>query len=185
MNHSLTDVVRQRQDPLRAQYRDAPEDARIRDHATTASAGSDPFHGTVIVGDSHERWSFGIHRAVGGDHDLPNPGDILCASLAACLDSTLRMLADRLGVRVEALEIAVAAIADVRGCLVVERGVPVGFQRIDVDIRLDAAPDIDPELVDSLKALAEQCCVILQTLRAVIPITTEYRQFATSTEQIH
>lgn len=28
---------------------------------------------------------FGIHRAIGGFHDYPNPGDLLNAALAACL----------------------------------------------------------------------------------------------------
>lgn len=36
----------------------------------------------------------GVHRAVGGLHDAPTPGDLLCAALAACQDSTFRMIAN-------------------------------------------------------------------------------------------
>lgn len=73
-------------------------------------------------------WSFGIHRAVGGYHDAPNPGDILCAALASCLDSTIRIIADRLGITLTSLEVDVTAEVDVRGTLVVNRDIPVGFQ---------------------------------------------------------
>jgi uncharacterized OsmC-like protein len=76
-------------------------------------AAHDPFHGSVTVGDSLTRPEFGIHRAVGGDHDLPNPGDMLCAAPAACLDSTVRMIAARLGMGLRRLEVDVRAIADV------------------------------------------------------------------------
>jgi uncharacterized OsmC-like protein len=70
----------------------------------------------------------GIHHAVGGYHDAPNPGDLLCAALASCLDSTLRIIAARLGVRLVALEVDVTADVDVRGTLMLDRAVPVGLR---------------------------------------------------------
>src|SRR5512143_3460734 len=90
--------VRSRQDPLRKSYRESPIDAMITDKAiTTEGAKLDPFHGKVVPGskDYGVVWPFGIHRAVGGDHDLPNPGDLLAAALAACRDSTIRIIACR------------------------------------------------------------------------------------------
>jgi uncharacterized OsmC-like protein len=176
MNKHVTQLVKQRQDPLRARYRERPGEAQIVDHAKANSVGLYPFHGKVLVGDGQEAWKFGIHRAIGGDHDLPNPGDILCASLAACLDSTVRMLAGRMGVGLAGLEVSVHAVADVRGCLMVERGVPAGFQRIDVDVHFKPEDGTDPALVSNLAGLAEQCCVILQTLRSDIPVTTRFGQ---------
>ena len=97
MSHASTSsIVKQRQDPLRARYRSVAADAQITDSArTVADVAADPFHGTVVPGDGHgNRWRFGIHRAVGGYHDLPNPGDVLCAALASCLDFTIRIIAD-------------------------------------------------------------------------------------------
>lgn len=129
--------VRERQDPLRKRYREAPEEACITDHAVASSAGVDPFHGKVAAGGGAP-FAYGIHRAVGGDHDLPNPGDLLCAALAACLDSSLRLIAARMAVKLETLEVAATAFADVRGCLMVDSSVPAGFQRIEVDVRLGA-----------------------------------------------
>ncbi|WP_334442515.1 OsmC family protein [Bradyrhizobium sp. AZCC 1610] len=118
---------------------------------------------------------FGIHRAIGGDHDLQNPGDMLCAALAACLDSTLRMIAVRMGIALKTLAVEVRAFADVRGCLVVDRQVPVGFQRIDVDVLIEAEGNTDPAQISRLTSVAERCCVVLQTLRGDIAVDTRFR----------
>lgn len=104
---------------------------------TINGCGGDAFHGAVIPDNSGGApLCFGIHRAVGGDHDYPNPGDLLSAALAACFDSTLRMVADHLGVRLQFVEVKVEVECDVRGCLMVERSVPVGFQRMRCNVRL-------------------------------------------------
>lgn len=158
---------------MRKRYREAPEEARITDHAVASSAGADPFHGKVAAGEGAP-FAFGIHRAVGGDHDLPNPGDLLCAALAACLDSTLRMVAARMAVELETLEVAVTAFADVRGCLMVDSSVPAGFKRIDVNVRLRARQGTDPAQIGALTTTAELCCVVLRTLRGGIPVTTRF-----------
>ena len=182
MGESKTDMVMRRQEPLRQRYRDRPGEAQIVDHARARSIGSDPFHGTVVAGDSHAILDFGIHRAIGGDHDRPNPGDILCAALASCLDSTIRMIAARLSVTLETLEVEVRAFADVRGCLMVDREVPAGFQRIDVEVLIEAQEDTDLEQMGMLTSAAERCCVILQTLRSDVPVETRFREPAVSTD---
>lgn len=41
-------------------------------------------------------------EAIGGDHDAPSAGDMLCSALAACMDSMIRMVADHLGVTLKA-----------------------------------------------------------------------------------
>jgi uncharacterized OsmC-like protein len=168
-------LVQRRQDPLRARYRDDPAEARISDRAQTISAcGGDPFHGVVVPANSADApLQFGIHRAVGGFHDYPNPGDLLSAALAACFDSTLRMIADHLGVRLESLEVKVDAECDVRGCLLVERTVPVGFQRIRCGVRLSTREPIDEQTIKTLVAAAEHSCVVMQTLRHGVTVQTQ------------
>jgi uncharacterized OsmC-like protein len=174
MSDNPINPVVQRQEPLRRRYRERPELAEIADHARAQSPGHDPFHGSVTVGDSRTRLEFGIHRAVGGDHDLPNPGDMLCAALAACLDSTMRMIAARLGVGLRNLEVDVRAIADVRGCLMVDRAVPAGFKRIEVNVLIEPEDGADPAAINILASTAEQCCVVLQTLRGDVPVETRF-----------
>jgi uncharacterized OsmC-like protein len=168
-------LVQQRQNPLRERYRRVPAEAWIRDGAQTINGcGGDPFHGAVIpANNAGAPMCFGIHRAVGGDHDYPNPGDLLSAALAACLDSTLRMLADHLGVRLQSLEVKVEAECDVRGCLLVERSVPVGFQKMRCSVRLQPEGQVEPERLQTLLGAAEGSCVVLQTLRNGVTVTAQ------------
>jgi uncharacterized OsmC-like protein len=162
-------IVKRRQEPLRAWYQTATHDARILDRARTLdSCATDPFHGAVVIGaEQGTPYRFGIHRAVGGYHDLPNPGDLLCAALASCLDATVRMIADRLGIRLTHLMVSVEASADARGTLLVDRRVPVGFQKMDCTVRLQAA-DAEASKIERLIRAAEQSCIVLQTLRGGI-----------------
>jgi uncharacterized OsmC-like protein len=168
-------LVQQRQNPLRERYHRIPAEAWIRDSAQTSNAcGGDPFHGAVIPANSAGApLRFGIHRAVGGDHDYPNPGDLLSAALAACLDSTLRMLADHMGVRLQSLEVKVEAECDVRGCLLVERSVPVGFQKMRCSVRLQPEGQVEAERLKMLLGAAEGSCVVLQTLRNGVTVTAQ------------
>lgn len=171
---NATALARRRQEPLRDRYLAHPHLARIADHARSESHAHDPFHGRIIAGDSHAALDFGIHRAVGGDHDGPNPGDLLCAAIAACLDATLRMIAARMGLTLKTLEVEVHAQADVRGCLMIDDRVPAGFQRIDVDVRIEPAEGTDSAQIDTLGAAAERCCVVLATLRSDVPLETKF-----------
>ena len=167
--------VRARQEPLRRLYREKPEGARITDRARTVDGTAlDPFHGRVAPGTQEDEvvLAFGIHRAVGGDHDLPNPGDLLAAALATCLDSTIRIIADRLGVELTFLEVRVEAEVDVRGTLMVDRTVPVGFQALRCHVDLAAAEGTDPALPPKLLAAAEASCINLDTLRNGVPVET-------------
>jgi len=175
MTDQNTASVRERQDPLRKRYKNAPEEAAITDRArATEGTETDPFHGFVVPGseDHGVKWPFGIHRAVGGYHDAPNPGDVLCAALAVCLDSTIRMIAGRLGVELTALEVDVTADVDVRGTLRVDRTVPVGFQAMRCHVDVQAAEGTDPKLMEKLLAAAERSCVVLQTLQSGVPVET-------------
>ncbi len=132
--------VKARHDRLAERYREAFGDAWVCDGARTVyGPGNDPFHGVVRVSEHHVgEMPFGIHPALGGDHDLPNPGDILCAALAACLDATLRMIADRLGIPIAFLEVSVTGELDARGPLKIEPTVPAGFQAMTCRVTLEA-----------------------------------------------
>ena len=175
MNDQSDTSVASRQDPLRKRYQSHPQEAVITDRARThGGAGRDPFHGRVTLGwPGHDvDIAFGVHRAVGGYSDLPNPGDLLCGALAACLDATTRVIAERIGVELLHLEIEVEADVDTRGTLLVSRDVPVGFQRMRCRIDVRPADGTDPELMDSLIAAAEHSCVNLKTLLAGVEVET-------------
>ena len=145
--------VNEVQTPLRAQYKSSPEAALVTDHArTTGGDPRDPFHATVepMTG-CGARVPVGVHRAVGGPHDAPTPGDILCAALASCQDSAVRMVANLLGVELDFLEVEVTADLDVRGTMAMDRQVPVGFQAMRCDVRLRAKEGTSSEVLKNFE----------------------------------
>lgn len=165
--------IRVVQDPLRERYRVAPEEARIVDRGRTESWNlGDPIHVRGVPGSREYgvAWELGIHRAVGGLHDLPNPGDLLALALATCMDTVVRMVANRHGVTLRHLAVDVRGEVDVRGTLWVSQEVPVGFQRMRCSIDLEAEEGTDPALVQRLVIAAERSCVNLQTLRHGVPV---------------
>jgi len=176
-------LVKVRQERLGEHYREASADAWIRDRARTVyNRDNDPFHGVLLAGEHDvSELRFGIHRALGGDHDLPNPGDILCAALAACLDATLRMIADRLAVPIRFLEVSVTGDLDARGPLKLEPGVPAGFQAMTCQVTLEPGGDAAAPQVAMLAAAAEQCCVVLNTLRNGVSVVTHVERRAAAT----
>ena len=184
MTNTVKGIVKQRQDPLRERYRTAPEEALITDSARTVMGISeDPFHSTVVPGEGYDAsWRVGIHRVIGGYHDLPNPGDILCAALASCLHSTLRLIADRLEIPIVSLEISTRAEVDARGSLIVDRNVPVGFQQIKCRVRLEPAANVPPEKVKMLQAAAEHSCIVLQTLRNGVSVQTQFDELQSTAD---
>ncbi len=168
--------VRDTQAPLVAKYGTQPEAARVTDHASTAgSSANDPFHFTVEpMPGSATHIPVSVHRALGGPHIAPTPGDILCAALAACQESSIRMIANHLGVKLDTLSVDVSAEVDVRGTLMVDPSVPVGFQAIRCAVKLSAQPDTHPAKIAKLRAAAEASCVVLQTLRNPPPVDVSF-----------
>ena len=158
--------VSERQAPLRAKYRAAPVEAIVTDRAiTTGIAPNDPVHCEVMpMPDRNVVVPIGVHRAVGGLHDAPTPGDLLCAALASCMDSTLRMVANLLCVELEVLTVEVKADVDVRGTLTMDQTVPVGFQAMRCLVTLSAKSGTDSAKLEKLKVIAEHCCIVRQTL---------------------
>ncbi|RFO97219.1 osmotically inducible protein OsmC [Rhodoferax lacus] len=172
----MASLVREAQAALRKLYLENPALALVTDHARSCGPNTaDPFHSQVTPMDGCGVWvPMGVHRALGGPHDAPTPGDLLCAALAACQDSALRMVANRLGVVITALEVRVTANVDVRGALGMDAEVPTGFQSMACDVHLAVAEGTPPRLLASLQSAAERCCVVQQTLQHPPPVSTRF-----------
>jgi uncharacterized OsmC-like protein len=82
-------------------------------------------------------------------------------------------VATALGIRIERGTVSAEADFDARGTLGVDRQAPVGLR--DIRLGFDLVSDASPEQQDSLMKLTERYCVVLQTLRASPPITTNLR----------
>lgn len=172
----MTSTVHMAQKPLKAEYRGVPGAAWVVDHAkTSGESAADPFHAVVEPMDGcGVRVPVGVHAAVGGPHDAPTPGDLLCAALAACQDSAVRMVANLLGIELLVLEVRVTASVDVRGTMAMDRTVPVGFQAMTCDVRFETKEGTALELLQKLQVAAEQCCVVQQTLKSPPMVRTTF-----------
>lgn len=164
-------VVHQRHLILHKKYQENPVSAWITDSAEIIGINlQDPFRTTVSINDKMKvPFKIGVHKAVGGDHDFPNPGDLLCASLASCFESTIRMISNKLGIELIETKITANAQVDVRGTLMIERSVPVGFQSMHIDA-LIFAKNTNKKLLNTLIKGAKQSCIVYQTIKKGIPI---------------
>jgi uncharacterized OsmC-like protein len=167
-----TSLVAERQAPLRRTYVEDPQRALTSKWAATAqSAETDALHSLVHIGKGYGvSQRTGIDHAIGGDHDLPNPGDLLCAALAVCKDGTIRMIADLLGIPILDLQVEVTGDVDVRGCLAMDRAVKVGFRSMSCRVRLRVPSDVDARRIAMLQKQAELSCVNLDTLRSGLAV---------------
>lgn len=176
MRHTNS-AVSARQAALCRRYAEDPLQAvtlkRVRTAQTTAT---DALHGTALAPDfPGSAWHYGIDAKVGGLDDLPNPGHLLCAALAACMDSTVRILAAHLDVPIAHLEVDVSGEVDVRGCLAVDTRVRPGFRGMRCEVRIQTPPDVDEKLVHAILRQARRSCVTLDTLRNGVPVEVSTR----------
>jgi uncharacterized OsmC-like protein len=84
---------------------------------------------------------------------------------------TLRMVANAMGVELAALEVETTGEVDVRGSL--GMGGKIGFRSIRCQVRLRAA-NANAEQTRLLCSVAEQLCIVGDTLRSGVPVNVEF-----------
>jgi uncharacterized OsmC-like protein len=161
---SETPTLRERQAPLKARYESDPESARLTITVRSSTEGDDPTRCRIgCDAGNGTSWSVGAHPYAGGEGDLACSGDLLLASLAACQEITLRMVAAAMGITLEKVEVEVHGDMDFRGTMGVDPETPVGFLRIRTEIRVVA--DAPEDRLQRLAQRAEKYCVVASTLR--------------------
>ena len=159
-----TMTLRERQAPLKARYEADPESAKLTFTIRSTTDGNEPTTSRVTTDAcGGVSWDIGAHSYAGGTGDLPCSGDILLASLAACQEITLRMVAAAMGIELQEVEISVHGDLDFRGTMGVDPETPVGYQRIRTDIRVVA--DAPEDRLQRVSQRAERYCVVASTLR--------------------
>jgi len=172
--------MRKSQEPLRASYIERPEAAEVVDWACTSTAqfpANNPLRTQVIV-DAHNPTdiTIGVHKAVGGNSDAPTPGDMPCGALAVCLDSTIRIISNLIGIELMDLSVEVKGYVDVRGTLMIDQNVPVNFQRFDVSVKLETKQPISASDKSALLKAAENSCIVMQTLKHGSNVKVQFQQ---------
>lgn len=82
-----------------------------------------------------------LPRSQGGGATGPHPGQLLRASLGACLVMGYRAWSARLGIPLDSVTLTIRAEFDERGQLGLDASVPVGWQRVVVDVVLTSSAD--------------------------------------------
>jgi uncharacterized OsmC-like protein len=160
-----------RQRSLKTAYRDDADRAKQTSvvHSVTPPDAETGKVRIAIDNESGVALDVGAHVSVGGDEDTPCSGDILVASLAACYEITLRLVAAASKITINRLDLRVEGDWDARGTLGIDKEVPVGYTDIRVIVDLDA--DGPEDRIAKLPELTERYCVVSQTLKT--PPTVE------------
>ncbi|GAC1327310.1 MAG: OsmC family protein [Chloroflexota bacterium] len=168
--------LRERQAPIKAQYREHPENASIVLRVRSASSDlGDPLHCAITPEACPDVvWLSGAHPGTGGVGDVPCSADILLGSLAACQEVTVRMVAAAMSIELESLTVEVTGTVDLRGTLGLARDVPIGLISIECETRVSVKDDGRPERVQRLLENAERYCVVLNTLRTGVPVSSSF-----------
>src|SRR3954463_13834750 len=148
------------QEPLKAGYRERPEDALV----TLRATGSLGEGVTCKVETGRALAEAGLHPASGGDGLSLCSGDMLLEALVACAGVTLRAVGTSLGLNITAGTVRAEGDLDFRGTLAVSKEAPVGFQAIRLSFELDS--DATDEELETLLRLTERYCVVFQTIAA-------------------
>ena len=167
--------VRERQAPLRERYRSQPESAQIRLRVRSGSSDlNDPLHCAILPDAApNAAWRSGAHTAVGGTGEVPCSGDLLLGALAACQETTVRMVAASMGIALQSLEVEVEADWDPRGTLAMG-DYPIGLKAIRCTTRVTVPQDVNGERAERLLRSAEKYCVVLNTLRHGVPVESSF-----------
>ena len=175
--------VRELQAPIRERYNRDPRTAQIRLSVRSGQSDlSDPLHCAVVPESVPEvSWRSGAHPAVGGSGDVPCSGDVLLGALAACQETTLRMVAANMGIELESLEVEIEADWDARGTLAMG-DYPIGLTAIRCTTRVTVPEDVRGERAERLLRSAEKYCVVLNTLRSGVPVASSF-SLATQVQQ--
>lgn len=161
-----SEELKARQAPLKEQYRQSPATALVTltaEGRVGEGVSCSIEAGTALV-------DAGLHAATGGNGLQVCSGDMLLQALVACAGVTLSAVATALEIPLDNAMLRAEGDLDFRGTLGVSKEAPVGFQSIRLYVELDTTAP--PEKVEKLLELTQRYCVVLQTLRSPVEVTT-------------
>ncbi|PKO90131.1 MAG: peroxiredoxin [Betaproteobacteria bacterium HGW-Betaproteobacteria-10] len=154
------DQLKAAQAPLKAQYLQDPESAKL----TLAARGRISTNELAVrIETGHGKVLAGLHPGTGGTGEHACSGDMLLESLAACSGVTLKAVATAMGISFRDATVTAEGDLDFRGTLGVAKDAPVGFSEIRLKFTIDT--DATDEQLATLLRLSERYCVIYQTLK--------------------
>ncbi|MFO0921587.1 MAG: OsmC family protein [Pirellulales bacterium] len=156
--------LKQLQEPHKQRYREFPESGMVELH----SQGMVDFHQLTCKVPSRKDPSedgvvAGLHPAAGGPGTFACSGEMLLDALIACAGVTFAAVSTAMSLSISEAMIVAKGWMDFRGTLGVDKTVPVGIQRIELQFEVHTSAS-DEQLATLLR-LTERYCVIMQTLQ--------------------
>ncbi|MDF1750311.1 MAG: OsmC family protein [Alphaproteobacteria bacterium] len=107
-------------------------------------------------------------KSLGGQNLGPNPVELVLAAIASCQEITYRLYADRLGIPLDGVSVAVKGDIDLRGLFALDPGIRPGLRGLDIQVELDStAPAAE---LDRLKRTVDAHCPVLDIIRNATPV---------------
>lgn len=159
-----------------AQASNAPQDTSagepqiIRPEVRTTLVTGTATEVTVQAG-AH-RYTIDEPAGLGGTDKGANPVEHLLGALGACQVITFQVWADKLGIAVEEIDIALTGELDLRGFFGVDPGVRPGFSSIDVAVQISGSET--EERYEELVEAVERHCPVLDSLGNQVPVRATY-----------
>jgi uncharacterized OsmC-like protein len=163
--------LRDKQQPLKKQYRETPESALYVLHAE-GRLHQDRI--AVQMSSASNGREVGLHPATGGNGSFACSGDMVLEALAACAGVTLLAVATAMDIHIKEGTVKAEGDLDFRGTLGVARDVPVGLKAVRLSFDLDT--DADEKQKASLLRLTERYCVVHQTLSRSPALSISYKE---------
>lgn len=160
------EILRAVQAPLKAQYREDPEQARV----TLRASGTLGEGVTCRLDTARGLAAAGLHPASGGNGLSLCSGDMLLEALVACAGVTLNAVATSLDISLTEARVHAEGVLDFRGTLGVAKNAAVGFESIALSFEIET--EASDEQIATLLRLTERYCVVYQTLQATPSLTS-------------
>ncbi|KXS98482.1 hypothetical protein AC578_2614 [Pseudocercospora eumusae] len=165
-------ALRDRQAPIKQQYKDDPDSAII----TLKASGTLDSSSITCKIDTGKQMAqaqqkiAGLHQKSGGEgFEISGElcsGDMLLEALVACAGVTLKAVATAMDIPIKEGSVKAEGDLDFKGTMGVDRNTPVGFKdiRLAFDLTFADGADVPDEKVEKLGKLTERYCVVLQTI---------------------
>jgi uncharacterized OsmC-like protein len=158
------------QTPLKEQYAKSPDDAILSLNATGAVNIDNLTCQVESAASVNSHTTSGLHPSAGGDGTFACSGDMLLQSLVACSGVTFAAVATAMELHISATRVTAQGTMDFRGTLGVDRQVPIGLTSIHLSFAVETSES--EEKIEKLIQLTERYCVVLQTLKNSVAVSS-------------
>ena len=109
-----------------------------------------------------------------GENKGPKPSELVLAALAACQETTWRIFADDMGIKINEISVRLTGSQDLRGFMSVDKNVPAGFESISGEVFIDS--DASLEKLEALKSVVDDHCPVMDDLIRSVQINIDLKK---------